>query len=107
MLAYDLYLKNKEYEGNPVKSESPLKKMYVSKSTIEVDDKTKDEYGKDTNPRTEFIQNWLSMPLNTVNADRLNLPDKTTGSRSRQPYLRIFGKLEKGKSYNTFNWFKR
>ena len=45
-----------------------------------------------------FIQDWLSMPLNTSNTKLLNLPDKRTGSRSSPPYIKIYGIYENNKS---------
>lgn len=38
-----------------------------------------------------FVQDWLKMPLNTSNANLLNLPDKRTGPRSPSPYVKIYG----------------
>lgn len=100
MLAYDLYLKNKGFQGRIVKNVKPIKKIYVDGDGIDIDNLTLDEYGSkvSSDPLVSFLQRWLSMPLNSSDAKLLNLPDKRTGSRSSPPYIQLFGKLEKTKS---------
>lgn len=100
MLAYDLYLKNKGFQGRIVKNVKPIKKIYIDRGGITVDHLTLEEYGSkvSSDPLVSFLQHWLSMPLNNSDAERVNLPDKRTGSRSSPPYIQLFGKLEKTKS---------
>lgn len=98
MLAYELYLKNKESTGEVVKKTKPIKKIFVNKNNIKIDNKTREEYGSELTNDQGFIQDWLSMPLNTSNTKLLNLPDKRTGSRSSPPYIKIYGIYENNKS---------
>jgi hypothetical protein len=98
MLAYELYLNNKDSKSEAVKTLRLLKKVFVNKEKIEVDSKTLDEYGSDIidagqSPALNFLQQWLSMPLNNTDVDKLNLIDKRTGTRSASPYVKIYGKL--------------
>jgi hypothetical protein len=98
MLAYELYLNNKDSKSEAVKKLRLLKKIFVNKDKIEIDTKTLDEYGSEIidtgqSPALNFLQQWLSMPLNTTDVDKLNLIDKRTGTRSPLPYVRIYGKL--------------
>ena len=57
----------------------------MNKNNIKIDNKTREEYGSELTNDQGFIQDWLSMPLNTSNTKLLNLPDKRTGSRSSPP----------------------
>jgi hypothetical protein len=98
LLAYELYLKNKESTGEVVKKTKPIKKIFVNKNNIKIDNKTREEYGSELTNDQGFIQDWLSMPLNTSNTKLLNLPDKRTGSRSSPPYIKIYGIYENNKS---------
>jgi hypothetical protein len=41
------------------------------------------------------------MPLNSSNKNLLNLPDKTTGTGQKKPYIRIYGKYKSDKSKET------
>jgi hypothetical protein len=98
MLAYELYLNNKDSKSEAVKTLRLLKKIFVNKEKIEVDTKTLDEYGSDIidagqSLALNFLQQWLSMPLNTTDIDKLNLINKRTGTRSPLPYVKIYGKL--------------
>jgi hypothetical protein len=98
MLAYELYLNNKDSKSEAVKTLRLLKKVFVNKDKIEIDTKTLDEYGSEIIDAGQsrvpnFLQQWLSMPLNTTDVDKLNLIDKRTGTRSASPYVKIYGKL--------------
>lgn len=98
MLAYELYLNNKDSKSEAVKTLRLLKKIFVNEDKIEIDTKTLDEYGSEIidasqSPVPNFLQQCLSMPLNTTDVDKLNLIDKRTGTRSRSPYIKIYGKL--------------
>ncbi len=94
MLAYDLYLRNKDYKGEAVKRQKPIKKIFVNKNQLTLDPKLKEHYGGNDSQESKQLQNWLSMPLNTANAGILNLPNKSTGSRSAAPYIQIYGVFE-------------
>ena len=77
MLAYELYLNNKESKTPVVKAPKLLKKIYVNEDKVGVDSKALEEYG--SNVRYDFLQEWLSMPMNTADEDLLNLPYRGTG----------------------------
>jgi hypothetical protein len=101
MLAYDLFLKNKSNgDVNLTKSIFPLKKIFVNKNEISVDEKTLDGYGSEKSPKFSFIQEWLQMPLITTNLSKLNLPYRYAGANSKKPYLEIFGAFESSKKKN-------
>lgn len=97
MLAYELYLKNKYNDKNPAKTIFPLKKIFVNKNKISVDEKTLDNYASEKNQKFSFIQEWLQMPLITTSLSTLNLPFRYAGANSRKPYLLIYGSFESSK----------
>ena len=103
MLTYELYLNNKESRSAIVKKSKLLKKIYVNIGRVTIDSKALEEYGKSN--EYNFLQEWLSMPLNTSDAERLNLSDKRTGSRSPSPYVKIYGrcKINKNKRHIILN----
>ena len=77
MLAYDLYYRNKDTCGNVTRSlvENPIKKIYIDQDTIKIDSKALEEYGSKISGRYRILQESLTMPLNTSDRMRLNLPD--------------------------------
>ena len=114
MLACELYLQNRDFKGGVAKVTRPIKKVFVSANEVVIDDKSREEYGSELNNNNGFIQDWLSMPLNTSDVELLNLPDKRTGTRSPSPYVKIYGSYEKNKnkekirlSINGKNTFER
>jgi hypothetical protein len=86
MLAHEFFLKNRDSESNPVKNENPIKNIFVNGDKIIIDLKRREEYSSELSSDASFLQDWLSMPLNTSNKDLLNLPDKRTGTSQRKPY---------------------
>jgi hypothetical protein len=55
MLAYDLYLRNKNSSPNVIRpQEKPIKKIYVVHDTISIDSKTLDQYGYKISDRYAF-----------------------------------------------------
>jgi hypothetical protein len=97
MLAFELYLKNRNHEGEIVKRIKPIKKL-VGKSA-RVDTTTPDYYGSEKSekhPEFEPLMHILSMPLN--NAPKLGLPYRGTGANSPKPYVELYGSCELGKS---------
>lgn len=93
-----MYLKNKGNDINPVKSTFPLKKIFVNKNEISVDEKTLDSYGvSGKNQKFSSIQEWLQMPLITTPLSKLKLPYRYAGANSRRPYLEIYGSFESTK----------
>ena len=96
MLAYELFLKNKEYDGEFPKTVKPIKKIFVKNDQIVIDPKTLDDYGKNIISEYRLFQDLLSMPLNT--SSFLNLPNKVTGSNSPKPYVELYGTFENKKT---------
>jgi hypothetical protein len=97
MLAFELYLKNKDHTGEIVKRIKPIKKL-VGKSA-RVDTTTPSQYGSEKSEKhPEFapLMHILSMPLN--NAPKLGLPNRGTGANSPKPYVELYGSCELGKS---------
>lgn len=102
MLAYELYLKNQESSANnPRSGLKPLKKIFYQNKTVNIDKKTLEEYGKNYSDKHKVLQDWLQMPLNTVDSERLNLPDFRTGTAGRNPYIEIYGYLKSNKKLET------
>lgn len=104
MLAYELFLKNKDSAAElGFKSEKPAKIVYFIQDgknhRIEFDTRTIDEFKGGTKKRFAFLQNAWDMPLNRF----AEIPYEVTGSRSLKPYLMLYGFIsEKGVlfSYN-------
>lgn len=98
MLAYELFLQNKEHKGEFLKNSVPIKKVFceaLPEIKVKIDDRTLDEYGDVTDSKTKAFQNWLSMPLNDQEA--LRLPYRGTGARSLKPYIEIYGAFKAGR----------
>ena len=84
MLAYELYLMNRKSKRNlDATSKDPIKKIFYSKNTIKIDPTTNEAFGTPKTNKTKFLQEWLTMPLLTTSAEKLNLPDKRTGKGDR------------------------
>lgn len=96
MLAYELFLKNKDYAGEFVKNVKPVKKVFVKNDKVSLDKKTLSEYGITTREEFKIFQELLSMPLNT--SDNLFIPNKATGTNSPKPYVEIYGRLDNKKT---------
>ncbi|MEJ5327160.1 MAG: hypothetical protein WHU54_02775 [Candidatus Bathyarchaeia archaeon] len=97
MLAYELFLKNKDWNEEFV-NPTNVKKVYVkatapaSSITINFDDKTLQEYG-DNKDSKELLKNLLQMPRNTLKA--VGLPFRGTGANSPRAYVEFYGVLKK------------
>ncbi|MFA7398359.1 MAG: hypothetical protein WC046_07740, partial [Candidatus Bathyarchaeia archaeon] len=99
MLAYELYLKNKESTVEAVKTVVPIKKIFVradNRFTVQLDSKTLEHYGEYLNPKNSnfFFQEALSMPSN--NLASVGLPYRGTGAAAKKPYIEFFGNYNKG-----------
>ena len=101
MLAYELFHNNKNSNANNPKKQFPIKKIFYKNNKIIVDKKTLEAYGSGTTKSTSQLQNWLQMPLNTINVMELNLPDFRTGSAGANPYIEIYGYLKTNKKLET------
>jgi len=97
MLAYDLFLLNKEYTGSNVRREKPVKKVFFEKGKIWLDRKTPQNYGSEIQNN---LQDVLSMPLNT--SQELCLPNRTTGRNQPTPYVELYGSMLTRKSGKIF-----
>jgi len=100
MLAYELFLNNKDSTKNNADN-LPLKKIFFDGKNITIDDTTLEEFGSDVKKNSQFLQRTLSMPLNTIDVNKLNLPDNRTSSSSPQPYVEITGKVTTSKNLET------
>jgi len=103
VLAYELYLRNKDSTANVVKQQKPVKKIFVKRGKITVDKTTLDEYGSKTVERFRILQESLAMPLNTSDRTLLNLPDSRTSSAQPNPYVEIYGALKVTNMKPTFS----
>jgi hypothetical protein len=104
MLAYDLFYQNKNNTDNVVKTVTPIKKIYATENGFKIDDKTLEEYGKKLTEKTRLIQEYLLMPLNSSNVEKLNLPFMKLAPNSPKPYIEIIGNFKNkkiGKEYES------
>ena len=99
MLAYELYLKNKDSTTEPVNNVVPIKKIFVmadDKVTIKLDSKTLEHYGENLNLKANsYFQESLSMPSNNLHS--VGLPYRGTGAAAKKPYVEFYCNYEKGK----------
>jgi len=98
VLAFELYLKNRDSKENPPKSLKPLKKIFYKNDVVIIDKKIIEEYGSDISEKFKDVQEWLAMPLTTSDASELNLPDFRTSPAQPNPYFEIYGNLKTNKS---------
>lgn len=101
MLAYELFYNNKNSKANNPKSQFLIKKVFYKNNHVAIDQKTLEEYGSEVTESTKQVQNWLQMPLNTINIDDLNMPDFRTGAASANPYIEVYGFVKTNKSGET------
>lgn len=94
MLAYDLYLRNKDSSTNVVKLQKPLKKIFVKNNQVAIDSTTLEEYGSGKSEKFRILQESMTMPLNTSDFSLLNLPDFRTSNSQPNPYVEIYGTLK-------------
>lgn len=100
LLAYEMYLKNKEDTALPVKVVFPIKKAFVCAKetvTVKLDSKTLEHYGENIsqNDKHAYFKKSLSMPSN--NLASVGLPYRATGAAAKKPYIEFFGNYRKGK----------
>lgn len=91
MLAYELFLENESTGQDPGKS-IPIKKIFVTKDTsIKIDDKPLDTYGRLSVPNklSDFLQTHFDMPIDTNK--NLSLPRKIVAPNAAKPYVAIPG----------------
>ena len=98
MLAYELFHNNKDSTKNNPKKQLPIKKIFYKQDKIILDKMTLEEYGSSYTETTRQLQNWLVMPLNTIDVKQFNLPDFRTGAAGANPYIEIYGYLKTNKS---------
>ncbi|MEM2099077.1 MAG: hypothetical protein QXU99_04945 [Candidatus Bathyarchaeia archaeon] len=94
ILAYELFLKNKDWTGE-FRPKANIKKIYVKsngKIVINFDDKTLAEYGDESTP-ADLLKNQLQMPCDTL--ESVGLPFRGTGSNSPKAYVEFQGTLKK------------
>ena len=101
MLAYELFLNNKYSNLNNPKTQLPIKKIFCKKEKITIDTTTLEEFGSPKTNSTQQLQNWLSMPLNTIDKNKLNLPDNRTGTAGANPYIEIYGYVKTNRALET------
>ena len=102
MLAYELFQNNKNSTKNNPKKQFPFKKIFYKNNKIIIDEKGLEEYGESESPKdTKQLQDWLQMPLNTIDIQSLNLPDCRTGTASANPYVEVYGYLQTNRSLET------
>lgn len=93
MLAYELYLANRQSEADVSSSPTAVKKVYATRNSdgsfsIELDGKTLQEYGGHTYPRSKEIQEVLGLPSKAY----AGLQDNPGGNLPKV-YVQLFGSL--------------
>lgn len=99
MLAYELFLINKESsKNNPRGGSQPIKKIFFQNDKVTIDTKKPEEYGSEYLERTQQLQDWLQMPLNTIDKKELNLPDTRVSFAQPSPYVEVYGNVKTNKN---------
>lgn len=93
MLAFELYLKNKDFTGEFPKSVKPVKKVIMRGSNPVLDRKALEQYGGAVLEDYESFQSLFSMPANS--ASGLGLRFQATNPNSPKPYVELFGQFLK------------
>src|SRR3989338_5824818 len=99
MLAYELYLKNKNNIKRIVKRRFPIKKVYCYNNSVKLDTQISGDYDSDESER-EFseLQTLLSAPLNDSDEKKLNLPDQSRGANSDPNFVKLLGSFKTTKN---------
>ena len=98
MLAYELFSINKESSANnPRGGSQPIKKIFFQKGIVTID-KGLDEYPSEYLEKTKQLQDWLQMPLNTIDKKELNLPDMRVSFAQPSPYIEVYGNVKTNKN---------
>src|SRR3990167_10206141 len=99
MLAYELFSTNKESSANnPRGGSQPIKKIFFQNDKVTIDKKTLEEYASEYLERTKEVQDWLQMPLNTIDQKELNLPDMRVSFAQSSPYVEVYGTVKTNKN---------
>ena len=98
MLAYELFLINKESSANnPRGGSQPIKKIFFENGKVTID-KDLEEYASGYLEKTKQLQDWLQMPLNTIDKKELNLPDVRVSFAQSSPYVEVYGTVKTNKN---------
>lgn len=98
MLAYDLFFINKKSDvNNPRGGSQPIKKIFYQNGKVTID-KDLEEYTSEYLERYKQLQDWLQMPLNTINKKELNLPDTRVSFAQPSPYVEVYGNVKTNKN---------
>jgi hypothetical protein len=98
MLGYELFAINKESSKNiPRGPSQPIKKIFFQKGTVTLD-KGLEEYNSEYLEKTKQLQDWLQMPLNTIDKKELNLPDLRVSPAQPSPYVEVYGSVKTNKN---------
>ena len=97
MLGYELFVINKESTANnPRGGSQPIKKIFFQNDTVTLD-KDLEEYTSEYLEKTKQLQDWLQMPLNTIDKKELNLPDVRVSFAQPSPYVEVYGNVKTNK----------
>ena len=98
MLAYELFSINKESTTNdPRGGSQPIKKIFFQNDKVTID-KDLEEYTSEYLEKTKQLQDWLQMPLNTIDKKELNLPDMRVSFAQPSPYIEVYGNVKTNKN---------
>jgi hypothetical protein len=98
VLSYELFSINKESSANnPRGGSQPIKKIFFQNGKITID-KDLEEYTSEHLEKTKQLQDWLQMPLNTIDKKELNLPDMRVSFAQPSPYVEVYGTVKTNKN---------
>src|SRR3989338_549632 len=98
MLGYELFSINKESSANNPRGDSqPIKKIFFENGKVTID-KDLEEYASGYLEKTKQLQDWLQMPLNTIDKKELNLPDVRVSFAQSSPYVEVYGTVKTNKN---------
>ena len=98
MLGYELFSINKESSANnPRGGSQPIKKIFFENGKVTID-KDLEEYASGYLEKTKQLQDWLQMPLNTIDKKELNLPDVRVSFAQSSPYVEVYGTVKTNKN---------
>jgi len=99
MLGYELFSINKASSANnPRGGSQPIKKIFFQNDNVTIDKKTLEEYASEYLEKTQQLQDWLQMPLNTIDKKELNLPDTRVSFAQPSPYVEVYGTVKTNKN---------
>ena len=94
MLAYELFLKNKDSTKRFVEKLFPIKKVFYNDGVVKLDENIPEDYASDIDNKFSELQEILSAPLNDSSEEKINLPDQSRGGNSYHNFVKLSGNFK-------------